>query len=56
MQVHNKFFFFLGYFLIAVGIFFFFIITEPGKFPYLLIAGGVGSLALGFRQPLDYEP
>jgi hypothetical protein len=42
--------------LIAVGIFFFVVIKEPGKFTYLSLLCGVLSLKLGFRQPANYEP
>lgn len=56
MIIHNKLFFFLGYMLLAAGIFFFVLIKEPGKFTYLSLICGVLSLKLGFRQPADYEP
>ena len=56
MVIHNKLFFFLGYMLLAVGVFFFLLIKEPGQYTYLSLLGGVISLAIAFRQPADYEP
>ena len=56
MVIHNKLFFFLGYMLLAVGVFFFLLIKEPGQYTYLSLLCGVVSLAIAFRQPADYEP
>jgi hypothetical protein len=56
MIIHNKLFFFLGYMLLAIGIFFFVLIKEPGKFTYLSMLFGVLSLKVSFRQPANYEP
>jgi len=56
MIIHNKLFFFLGYMLLAVGVFFFVLIKEPGQFTYLSLLCGVVSLAIAFRTPANYEP